>query len=272
MSWTPLGQLARGEPPIARFFGWVEKDGSPARNCSTAFQAWHANHDLGVDVRKLQQQIAAEKDGLLTTKATDAILTAAKLAQTAAQKAGAPPAVVRQAAQVAARQATEDMKEQGQARATRDRAGRIGLAAAQKVLGKAGLRTDPDKPPPLPYFVGKTSDMVRNRALDFIGDVQERVDALLPYRDQIDDELRDGLVKELRTQAKEIAAILNRLATMVAHRPMRRVGPPQRRRLTGAGGVTRQVDPAGGEDRQPREGGGCDTDPAAGPFATKGGE
>jgi len=208
---------------IARFLGWTKRHGDdkdePTRACRIAFDAWHATHTLGIDVQKVQQQLAAGGDDLLTTKATKAVLSAAKTAKRTAEKAGAAPAVAKAAAQQAAKDAVAQIKEEGEAHTTRDRAGRVGHKAAQKALGKAGMRVDPEEPPPLPTFVAQTSDRIRQRTLTFMADIQERVDAILPYRDQLPESIREGLMKELRRSAEEIADTMIRRADALRAAP-----------------------------------------------------
>lgn len=219
-------------PMVARFLGWVQADGQPTRNCRIAFEAWHAAHDLGVDVRKYQQQLRAENDELLTNKATQAILTSVRSAQRQAERAGASPAVVKQAAQAAAKDTVERIKEDNQARRTKDQAGMVGAASAQKVLQRAGIRVDPKAPPSLPDFVATTADWIRDRVPEMLTRIEQRVDAVLPFRDQLSEAACRELVRSLRRAADDTQRSLSKRADALERRTVRNVTPTPRKRLT----------------------------------------
>lgn len=214
-------------PMVAKFLGWTDKSGQPTRNCRIAFEAWHAQHDYGVDVRKELEKIPVNKR---TTLATDAILRAVKAATKGARQL--PQAEKQRAAKSAAAAVVQNFKDNIESTRIEDEASRRGQEAARAANVRAGIRTDSKEPPPLPVFVANTTDGIRSRAQSFIAEVQEKVDAILPYKDQLEDSFRNELVKELRKWAKEVALVLNRRADMVEHRHMRTVSPTPRKRIS----------------------------------------
>lgn len=217
---------------VAKFLNWLQKDNEPTRNCRIAFEAWHAAQDLGVDVKAYQDDLHRSGDGeLLTNKATEAILTAARTAQRQAKRAGADPSVVKQSARKAAEEVVKDIKEKGSARATKDGAGRVGKGAANRVLAKSGMRVDPKAPPPLPSFVAKMAEAILDRTNLFLADVEEKIGAAMPFRDQVPDSISRELVKVLRAQGQEVQGRLKRIADEWERRDTRNV-TPTRKRLT----------------------------------------
>lgn len=211
-------------PTVAKFLGWLQRDGRPTRSCRIAFEAWHAEHDLGINVEGLQKQLQrdAEAPEALTNKATEAILMAARSAKKQATDARAPQPVVRQAARAAAHAAARAIVEKGSARATKDRAGQVGKEAAQRVLRKGGYRTDP-KVKTVPVFVAQTADRIRARSVDFLIDIEGRIAQVFPYRDLVDDAISKELVQVLRKQAHELHDSLNQLADKWEQREMKNV-------------------------------------------------
>lgn len=216
-------------PTVAKFLGWLQRDGRPTRNCRIAFEAWHAEHDLGIDVDRLQRELQRDTDApeTLSNKAVEAVLTAAKTARKEAIAAEASPAVVKEAAQAAAREVTTAIKKKGSARATKDKAGQLGKESARRVLRRRGIRDD--KVQTLPTFVLKTVDMITDRSLRFLADIQERVTEALPYREQVPDQLSRDLVRVLRKQAKEAHDTLTKLADTWEHHGLKNVTPKMRR-------------------------------------------
>jgi ParB-like chromosome segregation protein Spo0J len=189
---------------VAKFFNWVQRDGQPKRSCRIAFEAWHAKHDLGIDVEILQRQVQRDADApvALTNTATEGILAAARSGEKEAKHAKASGTVVKKAAK-AADAAAKDIAEKGSARSTKDRAGKVGKKAAQDVLRKSGVLINATVEP-VPVLVAQTADWIRDRFVDLLEDIEERITEALPYRHQIDDAIATEFTQALLKQAQDV--------------------------------------------------------------------
>jgi hypothetical protein len=215
---------------VARFLGWTNSHGDqkdqPTRTCRIAFDAWHAQHQTGVNVAAYLQKIPANKQ---TTLATEAILTATKAATRQAKAAGLPDAAIRVAAHDAAKSVVREFKDETHSNLIENRAARIGSDAATKAKRAAGIV---DGLPELPAFVLDVRDGLRQRRQNFLADIDAKLDPVLPYRDQLPEHVTKSIVKELRESAEEIHRRLLRSADAFDARIVQNVTPHPRKRLT----------------------------------------
>jgi hypothetical protein len=214
---------------VAAFLGWTKKDGDsvqPTRTCRIAFDAWHAQHQTGVDVAAYLQKIPAKKQ---TTLATEAILTATKAATRQTKEAGLSDAAIRSAANDAAKEVVREFKGDTHSNIIENRAARIGAEAATKAKRAAGIIDDL---PELPAFVMGIRDSLRQSRQMFLANFYEKLDPVLPYIGQLPEHVTKSIVKELRESAEEIQRRLLRSADAFDARIVQNVTPHPRKRLT----------------------------------------
>ena len=215
---------------VAAFLGWTNRasDGGvqPTRTCRIAFDAWHAQHQTGVDVAAYLQKIPAKKQ---TTLATEAILTATKAATRQTKEAGLSDAAIRSAANDAAKEVVREFKGDTHSNIIENRAARIGAEAATKAKRAAGIIDDL---PELPAFVMGIRDSLRQSRQMFLANFYEKLDPVLPYIGQLPEHVTKSIVKELRESAEEIQRRLLRSADAFDARIVQNVTPHPRKRLT----------------------------------------
>lgn len=211
---------------VASFLGWTQRDGLATRSCRIAFDAWHAEHQTGVNVASYLQKIPANKQ---TTLATEAILKATKAATRQAKEAGLPDVAIRSAANAAAKAVVKEFRDETHSNIIENRAARIGADAATKAKHDAGIVDDL---PSLPAFVLDVRDGLRQRRQNFLADIDAKLDPVLPYRDQLPEHVTKSIVKELRESAEEIHRRLLRSADAFDARIVQNVTPHPRKRLT----------------------------------------
>jgi hypothetical protein len=229
----PLGISSRTYTclSVARFLGWTKAGGTQATNsCRIAFDAWHATHRYGVDVGRLIAQIPADSQ---TTKATEQVLSSIRIATREAQKAGLSPEAVSRAAKDAGREMVAEFKGETSARdiEAAGRARKIGNEAADQAKVKAGLKVDHRALKPLPTFVLDFADTLRGRVDALLADVGQKLEEVIPYRDQLGEAALRGITKTLRTKGDEVQRRFHRLATDLEARRVRNITPQERKRL-----------------------------------------
>ncbi|KKL56916.1 hypothetical protein LCGC14_2240610, partial [marine sediment metagenome] len=229
------GRFVGGSPytclTVARFLGWTKADGTQATHaCRVAFDAWHAAHRYGVDVGKYIGRIPTEAQ---STKATEQILTSVRTATREAERAGLSPSAVSRAAKEAARDVVAEFRGDTSARdlEAAGRAKRIGSAAADKAKVAAGIKVNRKAPRPLPNFVLKLSDEIRDRVDRLLADIGEKTDAVLPYRDQLPSHVTRRITRVLRAKGDEVQRRFHRSAKELEARMVRDVSPQERKRL-----------------------------------------